>query len=173
MIGWEYGAPFHAGFDRLRAAIQELLDRRAPLDMSISGSVRRTPGEAGDTLDRVAPATLAPRRRPAPVMLLPPPFRDLLDRRDESKEIMATVAERRNVALHGKTGSGKSALLSHVGSLDHTATFHDGLVYLQAATLGDNDLRRHCTKLSMTCRLACALVRSRCAVILPTRARSC
>ena len=73
-------------------------------------------------------------------MLLPPPFRDLLDRRDENATIGDTLAQRRNVALGGEIGSGKSALLSYVGNLDHTARFHDGVVYLQAATLGENDL---------------------------------
>ena len=31
LAGWEFGAPFHPGFDRLRAAIRDLLDQRAPL----------------------------------------------------------------------------------------------------------------------------------------------
>ena len=73
-------------------------------------------------------------------MLLPPPFRDLLDRRDENATIGDTLAQRRNVALGGELGSGKSALMSYVGNLDQTARFHDGVVYLQAATLGENDL---------------------------------
>jgi hypothetical protein len=140
LAGWKYDAPFHAGFDRLRAAIRELLDRRAPLTATRSGTLVRMPGAAGDMLGRDASAVAAPRPRPAPVMLLPPPFRDLLDRRDECDAITAALAERRNVALAGEVGSGKSALLSHVGNLDHTARFHDGVVYLQAATQGENDL---------------------------------
>ena len=140
LAGWEFGVPFHAGFDRLRAAIRELLDRRAPLAASRSGTLVRIPGEAGDVLRRDATTAAKPLARPAPVMLPPPPFRDLLDRRDECAAIIGALAERRNVALAGETGSGKSALLSHVGNLDHTARFHDGVVYLQAATQGENDL---------------------------------
>ena len=138
--GWEFGVPFHAGFDRLRAAIRELLDRRAPLAASRSGTVMRIPGEAGDALRRDMSIAGKPRARPAPVMLLPPPFHDLLDRRDENGAIISTLAERRNVALGGEIGSGKSALLSYVANLDHTALFHDGVVYLQAAAQGENDL---------------------------------
>jgi hypothetical protein len=141
LAGWEFGAPFHAGFDRLRAAIRKkLLDRLPPLTETRSGTLARIPGDAGDELHRVATIAAMPRARPAPVMLPPPPFRDLLDRRDECAAMIAILAERRNIALAGETGSGKSALLSHVGNLDHTARFHDGVVYLQAAMQGENDL---------------------------------
>ncbi len=140
LADWEFGAPFHADFDRLRASIRELLDRRAPLASSRSGTVMRIPGEAGDALRRDRSTSATSRARPAPVMLLPPPFRDLLDRRDENATIGDTLAQRRNVALGGEIGSGKSALMSYVGNLDQTARFHDGVVYLQAATLGENDL---------------------------------
>ncbi len=140
LAGWEFGAPFHAGFDQLRAAIRDLLDRRAPVASSRSGPMTRIPGEAGDALRRDKSEPPTSRARPAPVMLLPPPFRDLLDRRDENATISETLAQRRNVALGGAIGSGKTALLSYVGNLDHTARFHDGVVYLQAATLGENDL---------------------------------
>jgi hypothetical protein len=44
LAGWEFGTPFHAGYDRLRAAIRELLDRRAPLEMTRSGTLVRVPG---------------------------------------------------------------------------------------------------------------------------------
>jgi TIR domain/Cep192 domain 4 len=140
LAGWEFGAPFHAGFDRLRAAIREMLDRRAPLAVTHSGTLARIPGEAGDVLRRVDPSPATARARPAPVMLLPPPFRDLLDRRDERATMIATLAERRNVMLAGESGSGKSALLSHVGNLDHTERFHDGVVYLHAATQSESDV---------------------------------
>jgi len=140
LAGWEYDAPFHAGFDRLRAAIRDLLDRRGPLAPSRSATLLRIPDESGDALRRDASTAAMPHARPAPVMLLPPPFRDLLDRGDEKATITATLAERRNVALGGEVGSGKSALLSYVGNLDHTARFHDGVVYLQAATQGENDI---------------------------------
>ncbi len=137
---WEFGLPFHAGFDQLRAAIRELLDRRAPLAATRAGPWIRTSTEAGDVLRRDAGAGGVSRARPAPVMLLPPAFSDLLDRKSERSEILATLGERRSISLAGEPGSGKSALLCHVGNLDHTAGFHDGVVYLQAATLGESDL---------------------------------
>ena len=140
LAGWGYELPFHAGFDHLRAAIRDLLDRRAPLATSRSGTWVRTSTDAGDVLSRGSSASVVSRARPAPVMLLPPPFPDLVDRGGERADIMATLAERRGVSLAGESGSGKSALLCHVGNLDHTARFHDGVVYLQAATQGESDL---------------------------------
>lgn len=140
LVGWAYGLPFHAGFDRLRAAIRELLDRRAPLSATRSGTWSRTAGAAGDVVQRDSAAAPAPRARPAPVMLLPPPFPDLVDRAEERDQMLAALAERRSISLAGESGSGKSALLGHLGNLDHTARFHDGVVYLQGAQQGENDL---------------------------------
>ena len=140
LVGWPNGEPFHAGFDRLRAAIRDLLSRRAPRMETSTGDLERKPGLDGDLLGHHSGRAVEPRARPVPVMLLPPPFRDLLDRRDATTAVLAALAERRDVALGGEAGSGKSAMLSHVGNLDLTESFHDGVVYLQAATQGENDL---------------------------------
>jgi hypothetical protein len=140
LAGWDVGLPFHAGFDRLCAAIRALLDRRAPLEAIRGGGFVGAPTEAGEALRRDATAPAGSRARPAPVMLPPPPFADLLDRKPESAEILATLGERRGVTLSGASGIGKTALLCHAGNLDHTERFHDGVVYLQAAALGINDL---------------------------------
>ena len=105
---------------RLRAAIRPL-DRRAPLALSRSATL--SPDESGDALCRDASIAAMPHgrlhrccccrrsaicwtavtRRPR----LPPPRR----------------ATQRRTA--GEVGSGKSAQLSYVGNLDHTARFHD------------------------------------------------
>ena len=138
--GWEYRMPFHGGFDRLRAAIRGMLDRRAPLGTTRSEDWVRTSTESGDLLRREPASSFVARARPAPTMLLPPRFEDLVDRGNERNDIVNTLAERRGVSLAGEPGSGKSALLFHVGNLDLTGQFHDGIVYLQAATQGANDL---------------------------------
>jgi len=143
LAGWEYTQLFHAGFDKLRAAIRELLARRAPLTVRRSGQWVDTLSEAGDLLSRnttPAAAPSPPRSRPSPVMLLPPTFADLLDRADERVHIETALRQRSGVSLAGESGSGKSALLYHLGNLDHTACFHDGVVYLQGAKLGESDL---------------------------------
>ena len=74
LAGWEFGVPFHAGFDRLRAAIRDLLDRRAPLATTRSGTLTRIPGEAGDALTprcvgrRQAASTASPRDAAPPAV---------------------------------------------------------------------------------------------------------
>jgi hypothetical protein len=140
LFGWEYALPFHDGFDKLRVAIRDLLARRAPLAVRRSGQWLDTPSAAGDLLRRDSAAPAAPRARPSPVMLLPPAFADLLDRAGERSDIESTLSQRGGVSLAGASGSGKSALLYHLGNLDHTARFHDGVVYLAGATQGEADL---------------------------------
>lgn len=140
---WEYAQPFHAGFDKLRAAIRDKLSQRAPLALRRAGQWIDTPSAAGDLLSRDSKTTAtppSPRARPSPVMLLPPDFADLLDRHDERTNIQTTLNQRGGVSLAGEAGSGKSALLHHLANLDHTARFHDGVVYLAGATLGESDL---------------------------------
>ena len=73
-------------------------------------------------------------------MLLPPPFRELIDRTPARTDIAAALAEHRNVSLAGDEGIGKSALLQYEGTIDHTDRFHDGVAYLAAAAQSENDL---------------------------------
>lgn len=143
LAGWDYAQPFHAGFDKLRAAIRDMLLRRSPPAVRLYDQWVDTPSEAGDLLSRAtqpAAGTSLHHSRPSPVMLLPPPLPDLLDRADERAAIQSTLHKRSGVSLAGESGSGKSALLYHLGHLDHTERFHDGVVYLQGAALGEGDL---------------------------------
>jgi hypothetical protein len=87
-------------------------------------------GESGAGL-APNPTPPVPRRRPAPVLVAPRDFPDLLDREVEISVAADAVESGRAVELHGEAGVGKSVLLRH---LTHRVVgLSDGVVHLSAA----------------------------------------
>ncbi len=138
---WHYELPFHAGFDKLVAAIARSLAARESIDKLQSGAWTRTGAEHGDHVQRhTSTGETYLRARPAPVMLLPAPFKDLLDREAETTVAKDALAQHQSLTLNGERGIGKSALLRRLAYLDHTLAYHDGVVHLSATTAGADDL---------------------------------
>jgi LysM repeat protein len=82
----------------------------------------------------------AVRPRPAPVMLRPRPFRDMLDRETETSTVTADLQSQRPVQLHGQAGLGKTSLLRHLAYHAPTTPFPDGMIYLSARHISLPDL---------------------------------
>jgi hypothetical protein len=77
------------------------------------------------------PGPPVPRRRPAPVLVAPRDFPDLLDREIEMSVAAEGVEPGRAVEFHGEPGVGKSALLRHL--IHRVPGPPDGVVHLSAA----------------------------------------
>lgn len=57
------------------------------------------------------------------------PFRNLLDRTDESVVALQTLRQRLPVQFYGEDGTGKTALLRHLSHQDLTGDFTDGVIF--------------------------------------------
>lgn len=73
-----------------------------------------------------------PSLRPAPVSLLPRPFRGLLDRQSNLGAAAAALQDGLPVELHGPPGIGKSSLLRHLAHESRSGSLPDGVVHLAA-----------------------------------------
>lgn len=82
-------------------------------------------------------------RRDEPVRLGPRPLPDVVDRTEESAKLLAALSAvpPAPADVFGSPGIGKTALLRHVcGSAEAQAPFRDGVVYMDAARQGVDDV---------------------------------
>jgi hypothetical protein len=96
---------------------------------------------AGAVVLRESPVRVS--RRAGPPGLQPRPFANLIDRTQESEELRASLCATPPVHCNvfGAPGSGKTVLLRHVCTeTTITAAFHDGVLYLPAASNTVDDL---------------------------------
>lgn len=93
---------------------------------------------AGARVDIALPPA-PPRRLPAPRLLLPRPFPNLLGRDAEVGAASRALLEAMPVELSGEAGVGKTVLLRHLARQLDAKAFPDGLVYLsgRGQVLGD------------------------------------
>jgi hypothetical protein len=90
--------------------------------------------QLGDRVD-LAPLANRPqaRLRLLPVLLLPAPFPNLLDRQSELATAISTLQAHQPVEFYGQDGIGKTSLLRHLAHHPQTvATFPVGIIYLSA-----------------------------------------
>ncbi|HXM06714.1 MAG TPA: carboxypeptidase regulatory-like domain-containing protein, partial [Candidatus Acidoferrum sp.] len=96
---------------------------------------------AGAVVLRESPVRIS--RRAGPPGLQPRPFTNLIDRSQESEELRASLSATPPVHcnVYGAPGSGKTVLLRHVCTeAAIAAAFHDGVLYLPAASNTVDDL---------------------------------
>ncbi len=99
-----------------------LLVEHALANRVISDDVMLLPEpEHGAVADRVASVPV-PHLRPAPVLLLPRDFPDLLGREDDVKGALAAVSAGSVAEFYGPSGSGKTALLRYLANRAGAAT---------------------------------------------------
>ncbi|MFN8453272.1 MAG: choice-of-anchor D domain-containing protein [Anaerolineae bacterium] len=72
------------------------------------------------------------RPRPAPVLLRPRRFPDLLDRKDEFSLTISALQAAQPVEFYGQAGWGKTSLLRHLAYDLPFTPFPDGVIYLPA-----------------------------------------
>lgn len=95
----------------------------------IADDVALTPEpDHGVIADRLA-VVPKPRRRPAPVLLLPRDFPNLIGREAEVRQALDALGSASFVEFHGSPGSGKTVLLRHVANRAQAGS-PDGVIHL-------------------------------------------
>lgn len=87
-----------------------------------------------------SPEPASPRRRPAPVRLLPRPFPDLLDRESEGGAATQALQAGQLVSLKGEPGIGKTALARFLAYQPVADAFPGGVVYMPVRRIPAEDL---------------------------------